>query len=247
METTTRPSSVEREWLELMAEILSQSVADLPTERLAMQLMATFDAAACCYLDIVDGERRALGRWPVRSGIRRRAGAEEHPLAHLGLRAAKVGAIRAGCQPPAISAGVAASTGCANELLLPLRRNPASTSVRQFTLGRADRFRSSDTELAATLCRILVAIDRRIDPPGAWRAMRTTAGEANAAGGLTPRERAVLALLSDGLTAVSIGRRLAISERTVHKHLERLYAKLGVRDRLAAVLRARDERWLPSR
>ncbi|MHC8504121.1 LuxR C-terminal-related transcriptional regulator [Pseudonocardia artemisiae] len=35
-----------------------------------------------------------------------------------------------------------------------------------------------------------------------------------------------------------MGRRLAIAERTVHKHLQRTYAKLGVTDRLSAVLRA---------
>ena len=54
--------------------------------------------------------------------------------------------------------------------------------------------------------------------------------------GITPRERAVLRLLADGLTAAAIGRRLAISPRTVHHHLERLYRKLGAGDRLAAVL-----------
>jgi DNA-binding NarL/FixJ family response regulator len=53
---------------------------------------------------------------------------------------------------------------------------------------------------------------------------------------LTARERAVLALLSEGMTAVAIAHRLAISPRTVHKHLENIYAKLGVTDRLGAVL-----------
>ncbi len=45
---------------------------------------------------------------------------------------------------------------------------------------------------------------------------------------LTPRELAVLALLAEGLTAASIGRRLMITERTVHKHLQHSYTKLGV-------------------
>ncbi|GAA1937501.1 response regulator transcription factor [Nocardioides marmoribigeumensis] len=57
---------------------------------------------------------------------------------------------------------------------------------------------------------------------------------------LTGRERATLALPADGLTAVAIARRLAVSPRTVNKHLEHLYRKLGVRDRLQAVLVARD-------
>ncbi len=48
----------------------------------------------------------------------------------------------------------------------------------------------------------------------------------------------MLGLLAEGLTAAVIGRSLMIAERTVHKHLEHVYAKLGVTDRLSAVLRA---------
>lgn len=52
---------------------------------------------------------------------------------------------------------------------------------------------------------------------------------------LTEREKEILAALADGHTAHAIARRLTISERTVHKHLEHLYAKIGVHDRLEAV------------
>jgi DNA-binding NarL/FixJ family response regulator len=55
---------------------------------------------------------------------------------------------------------------------------------------------------------------------------------------LTPRELSVLALVADGLTAAATARRLLVAERTVHKHLERIYAKLCVSDRVSAVLRA---------
>ena len=55
---------------------------------------------------------------------------------------------------------------------------------------------------------------------------------------LTPRELAVLDMLATGLTAAAIARRLQIAERTVQKHLQRVYAKLGATDRLGAVLRA---------
>jgi len=44
----------------------------------------------------------------------------------------------------------------------------------------------------------------------------------------------------------AIGRRLLIAERTVHKHLERVYAELGVRDRLGAVFHAQRLGLLPS-
>lgn len=62
---------------------------------------------------------------------------------------------------------------------------------------------------------------------------------------LTPRETNVLHLLATGLTAEGIGRRLGISPRTVHKHLNALYRKLGAADRLSAVLRAQDAGLLP--
>lgn len=48
----------------------------------------------------------------------------------------------------------------------------------------------------------------------------------------------VLAALADGLTADAIGRLLRISPRTVRKHLEHAYVKLGCHDRLVAVQRA---------
>jgi len=55
---------------------------------------------------------------------------------------------------------------------------------------------------------------------------------------LTPREREVLAWLASGKTDREIAEILGRSVRTVHKHLEHLYAKLGVETRTAAVLRA---------
>ena len=55
---------------------------------------------------------------------------------------------------------------------------------------------------------------------------------------LTPREQDVLRWLSAGKTDRDIGAILAISPRTVHKHLQRIYEKLGVETRTAAVTRA---------
>ena len=77
----------------------------------------------------------------------------------------------------------------------------------------------------------------------------TVGGIAPAAEGdvrLTPREVAVMALVAEGITAAAIARQLAIAERTVHKHLERIYKKLGVCDRVSAVRRAHRLGLLPS-
>ncbi len=55
---------------------------------------------------------------------------------------------------------------------------------------------------------------------------------------ITPRESEVLHWLSGGKTDRDIGDILGISPRTVHKHLQRIYEKLGVETRTAAVVRA---------
>jgi DNA-binding CsgD family transcriptional regulator len=52
--------------------------------------------------------------------------------------------------------------------------------------------------------------------------------------GLTSREGEVLAWLSKGKTNRDIAQILGLSPRTVDKHLEQIYAKLGVENRTAA-------------
>ncbi len=56
---------------------------------------------------------------------------------------------------------------------------------------------------------------------------------------LTPREDDVMRWLSCGKTDADIAALLAISPRTVHKHLEHIYEKLGVETRTAAVMAVR--------
>jgi DNA-binding NarL/FixJ family response regulator len=55
---------------------------------------------------------------------------------------------------------------------------------------------------------------------------------------LTERQREILMLISDGLTIQAIAHRLCLSPRTVEKHMQRLYRRLGACDRLNAVLQA---------
>ncbi len=55
---------------------------------------------------------------------------------------------------------------------------------------------------------------------------------------LSERERQVLEMIAEGLSAPEIGRRLYLSPATVKSHLQSLYDKLGVSDRAAAVAEA---------
>ena len=54
-------------------------------------------------------------------------------------------------------------------------------------------------------------------------------------GHLSAREREVLGLVAEGLTDVQVARRLELAPATISKHLHRIYARLGVPNRAAAV------------
>jgi DNA-binding NarL/FixJ family response regulator len=57
---------------------------------------------------------------------------------------------------------------------------------------------------------------------------------------LTEREHEVLGLLARGFDNPAIGRRLAVSGKTVRNHVSTIIAKLQVADRTGAIIRARD-------
>jgi DNA-binding CsgD family transcriptional regulator len=114
-------------------------------------------------------------------------------------------------------------------MVVPVAVEPGRSTA--WLLGRGQRGFSADEEDHAGLLA-----------PGLR--MRTVGAEAPGpcvgTAALTRRELQVLELVGGGATAGAVAHYLGISHRTVQKHLEHVYAKLGCQDRLSAVLRVRD-------
>jgi DNA-binding CsgD family transcriptional regulator len=132
----------------------------------------------------------------------------------------------------AIADEVLKPIGCEQNLSIPYRLS--GTGHRAFLLFRSGRdFDDDDIEIAHRLQGAFMALDTQAEVLA-----RTGSGSPHSVVdgfGLTGRELSVLSLLADGYSAFGIARRLAISPRTVQKHLENAYRKLEVRDRLSAV------------
>jgi DNA-binding NarL/FixJ family response regulator len=101
-----------------------------------------------------------------------------------------------------------------------LKDSPADEIVRAVRVVAA-----GDAMLAPATTRRLLAAFTRSRPREDARSE-----------GLTRRERDVLVAMARGLNNAEIGRSLYISEGTVRTHVNRLLAKLDVRDRLQAVV-----------
>ena len=106
----------------------------------------------------------------------------------------------------------AIAAGATGYLLKDAPPEDLATAVRTAATGR--------TTLAPTVADRLM--NRLRDPSAA----------------LTPRETEVLTLVADGLSNHAIGARLHLTEGTVKSHLARIYTKLGVDSRTAAVATA---------
>ncbi len=120
---------------------------------------------------------------------------------------------------------------------------PVGPQLGTWILGRsAHDFTDVEVADAAWLMPTLAALHGRFRwAPEAVPAGAEVDGSGPPADGgaaLSPREVDILALVAQGLTAESIARHRRISPRTVRKHLEHIYAKLGRHDRLTAVARA---------
>ncbi|RJL29980.1 response regulator [Bailinhaonella thermotolerans] len=113
--------------------------------------------------------------------------------------------------------------GASGFLLKDVRRDDLVHAVRVVTAG--------DSLLAPSVTRRLIAeVTAR---PAAAAPLKTDALDA-----LTARERETLQLMARGLTNAEIAQSLVVSEHTVKTHVSNVLTKLGLRDRVQAVIAA---------
>lgn len=94
----------------------------------------------------------------------------------------------------------------------------------------------TEIQIAQFAQRVLLPLHRHVTVLAGARAVQWS--ECAQELRLTARQVAVLQLVAEGLTARATARRLHVSPRTVHRHLENAYRRLQVTDRVTAVRRA---------
>lgn len=116
--------------------------------------------------------------------------------------------------------------GIEHEILVVLPAGPGRTMRLLFGRGPGENFTERDRTLLSLLRPHLHA--------AFVAAERARLGVAP----LTQRQREILQYVAVGLGNLQIARRLGLSEATVRKHLENIFARLDVTSRTAAVARA---------
>jgi DNA-binding CsgD family transcriptional regulator len=242
----SEPSTRLVPWLSLISDLLGEQLRELPHEVIADQLRRTFSVTGIAFNWSDSAGRQQMITWPA-DQLSSVTDLEEwtrgdsrgaHPLIRWHVttgdpRATTIGRVPAAVVPlrdrePLLSG--LRRLKLDQQLAINLRLG--HRAFHTYVLGRGSRdFSDEDVEVARHVQRALIGLDRQVEVLRRLRQDRNPALDA----GLTAREVYVLTLLAAGHSTRTAARRLGCSPRTVEKHLERVFRKLGVRDRLNAV------------
>jgi DNA-binding CsgD family transcriptional regulator len=243
-------------WLDVVAELLREPLTRFPSGNISQHLLDTFETEVVSFTwRTAQGQigQTALARTPrLRAGLPfddavawsqqmlSEGLLDHHPLVRWFAVTGDPAAHTWGRVPDTIAAservGVLAelmlSYDLSEQMSIPVGLDGQYHEA--FVLGRGGQgdFSDEDVTVARRVQPALTALRHQIDVLA-----DSTGPDVNgeALDALTGRERAVLSLLAQGLTAAAIGRRLSVSPRTVSKHVEHIYRKLSVHDRLDAI------------
>ena len=234
-------------WIDVVADLAAHSNTIFPHRAISAQLYETFGSQVswnwlAAPSDTGFDLHLPIPGWPTPEHMRVMSQAlPNHPLIRWFFRTRDPTAMSIGRVPPtfvtpqrrAVVRDILAPFGMEQQLSIPYRLAPGT--LRAYVLARAESdFSDEDLQVSRQIQPLLRLLDRQT------RVFEGRLPPSVDGSKLTGRELAVLQLLSDGLTAVAIGSRLGISPRTVHRHLAAIYRKLGVCDRVRAVVEARE-------
>jgi DNA-binding NarL/FixJ family response regulator len=131
-------------------------------------------------------------------------------------------------------AQAAVQAGASGFLLKDARPTELMDAIRRVAAGDA-------VMAPATMRRMLEQMRDGAVVPGAAAPEPADPRQEEALAALTDREREVLALIAEGLNNTEISERLYLSESTVKTHVGRVLFKLGLRDRIHAVIFAKEQ------
>ena len=124
----------------------------------------------------------------------------------------------------------ALAAGAHGYLVKPSRARELLAAIRDIHQGGAP--------MTSALARKVVdAFRKQTTPPASASAVSSAAAESAENGELAPREKEVLDLLAQGFSYKEIADRLNVAFATVHTYVLRIYKKLHVRSKNAAVAR----------
>ena len=232
-------------WLSLIGDLVREPLTTYPYDAVLMQFGESFDARPSWNWREPDGSWGFEGLaptdgWPQPDDVDfwDREGFQRHPLMKWMLATGSPWAQSLGRVPYGIASrqdhelvhSSLRGIGLDEQLSIPYRLSDGS--LRSFVIARTgEDFTDADISFAQRLQPLLELLDRQVRVLAARRYDQAAVLHS----GLTGRELAVLRLLADGHTSSAIGHRLGASPRTVQKHLQHIYRKLEVGDRLMAV------------
>lgn len=232
-------------WLETIGDLLLEPLTTMPRDVICHQLAATFDVTAalqvasdehgrqhfhCQPADAFRPLNQRMERW-TSGGL-----AAGHAVLRWYQVTENAAPMTMGRVPTALVPRRAREPvvaplrplGLEQQLwILTRRRGPLQGG---FAVGRASSdFSDEDLVVARYVQRALIGLEMQI------LIMQQFVRRAPAELELTGREQAVLGLICAGHATRTAAGQLGCSPRTIDKHLERIYRKLGVRDRVNAV------------